>query len=197
MCAGALNLAGEAALQLALWAWKNREHIGVARDEISGVRGMWNLGRITWLILTCIFLVGCARQGGAVNNIERVLAEDRVASKQATSVADVVARMRAVNASGCPNDFKAAYLAHIHAWETMATVEQEAIAFKSRNDSAGVMVESFIRGFLGDPLGTANEIAAEQSELARDYNVASRQIKATYDRLEEIAVGQGANLVKR
>jgi hypothetical protein len=158
---------------------------------------MWNHRPIVFLFVNCAFIAGCSSRSGPARNIERVLAEDRAVPTQATSIADVVVRMRSINTAGCPNEFKAAYLAHIHAWEAMAAVEQQVNAFKARNDSTGVMVESFIRGFLGDPLGKASEVAAEQSELARDYNAANRQIKATFDRLEEIAVANGATLAKR
>ncbi len=50
-------------------------------------------------------------------NIERVLAEDSKTAPGATSVVEVVTRMRAIDLNGSPHDFSAAYLAHIHAWK--------------------------------------------------------------------------------
>lgn len=126
--------------------------------------------------------------------IERVLREDARTNENARTVAEVVARMRAVDTAGCPTDFRAAYLAHVHAWERMADVEREAAAFRARADSDGVLVESFIRGMLGDPLGTANEMRSAQTQLQRDYQAADRQVKDTFHRVEELAVLHGASL---
>jgi hypothetical protein len=43
---------------------------------------------------------------------------------------------------------------------------RDAETLTSRAASTEVMVESFIRGFLGDPLGTSNELRAQQGELS-------------------------------
>jgi len=126
-------------------------------------------------------------------NIERVLAADKKTNENATSVSSVVAAMRKIDTSGCPNDFRSAFLAHIHAWENLGEVETAALRFKSTNESGEVMAESFIRGLLGDPLGKTTEIMQAQNQLQAAAQRASQEIKSTYRRVEEIAVLHGAN----
>lgn len=163
--------------------------------------------RITVLVATgiigCVSLMGSSgcsspntapKKTDAVVNIERVLQQDALTSRGAKTVAEVVSRLRGIDTTGCPNDFKAAFLTHIHAWENMADVEQEAIALKANSESGDAMAEAFIRGFLGDPFGKANEIVAAKNQLQRNYQVAYRQVKTTYQRVEEIAVANGASL---
>jgi hypothetical protein len=127
-------------------------------------------------------------------NIEMVLREDARIPGGARNVAEIATRMRDIDLSGCPEDFRLAYLDHIHAWETMRDVERDAIALRKEANSDGVMVESFIRGMLGDPFGKANEISAAQSQILRDYKAARSEIKETFDRVEDIAVRNAANL---
>ena len=129
--------------------------------------------------------------------IERVLEQDKGTSAGSTTVAQIVARIRAIDTSECPNDFRAAYLAHIHAWESMGEVEGRARAFKADREGAGDLVEGFIRGFLGDPWGKANEIQNVQSQLQIDYQSARQQVKQTFNRVEEMAVAYGASLPKK
>lgn len=130
-------------------------------------------------------------------SIETVLREDARAPKGAISVAGIVERMRDIDLSRCPEDFRLAYLDHIHAWESMRDVERDAIAFRNEANSDGVMVESFIRGMLGDPLGKAKEIGAAQSELQREYQAARSEIRESFGRVEDIAVQNGANLPRQ
>lgn len=127
-------------------------------------------------------------------SIERVLRQDATTTQGTRSVAEVVARMRAIDTSGCPNDLRAAYLAHIHAWELMGDVEREAIAFKAEANSDGVMIESFIRGLLGDPLGKATELKSAETYLQRRYQAADLQVKQTFHRVEELAILHGGRL---
>ena len=171
--------------------------------------------RRTLLIVVCI-LIGLLVLGGAgagtwlwliknsagnvderpteATEIEQVMKQDAVCNQGAKSVADVVSRMRAIDTSTCPNDFRAAYLAHLHAWDMMADVEQGAIALKNESESAGMMVESLIRGFLGDPFGKASEVMDAQGQLQKKYKEAAEQVKMTFHRVEEIAVAHGARL---
>lgn len=129
-------------------------------------------------------------------NIEAVLQQDVTTNRGAQSAADVVARMRAIDLTGCPNDFRSAYVAHIHAWELMADVQREAAAHRADSESGSAMVEALIRGFMGDPFGKANEIVTAENQLQRNYQTALQQIRATFHRVEELAVTHGANLPK-
>jgi hypothetical protein len=132
-----------------------------------------------------------------VGAIESVLQQDSTTSSGATSVGEVLSHMRAIDTSGCPTDFQAAYLAHIHAWEKMGQVEIEAAAFKSDREGAGDFVEGFIRGFLGDPMGKANEIHEAQNQLQKEYQEAGQEIKQTFNQVQEMAVKYGAKLPKK
>ena len=132
-----------------------------------------------------------------VGAIESVLKQDRTTGTGSRSVLEVVNRMRAINTSECPNDFAAAYVSHIHAWEAMVEVERQAIAFKADREGAGDFVEGFIRGFCGDPLGKANEFRDAKTQLQSNYQAAREQVKQTFNHVEEVAVGYGAQLPKR
>ena len=130
-------------------------------------------------------------------SIERVLRQDTITTIDVTTAAEVVTRMRAIDLKGCPNDFKAAYLTHIHAWEGMAQLEQEAAAFQASNTTGKVMLESFIRGALGDPWGKAREIEVGQSQLKTTYQACQAEVTSTFNHVQEIAVMHGAELPKR
>jgi len=129
--------------------------------------------------------------------IETVLQQNAGTTTGVNSVAEVVNRMRAIDMSRCPNDFRAAYLGNIHAWEAMAVVEQQAKQFADENNSVGTYVEAFVRGMMMDPFGKANEIKQAQNQLQQDFNSAEQQIRQTFNQVEEIAVAYGANLPKR
>ena len=146
------------------------------------------------LVVVCCLLPSC---GGETASIERVLKEDAKTMDSATSIVQVVDRMRAIDLKGCPRDFTVAYVSHVHAWELMAMVESEAAAQRADNASGAALLESALRGFLGDPFGKANEMIASENKLQRDYREALQQVKLTYDRVENTAVAHGARLPKR
>jgi flagellar basal body-associated protein FliL len=139
-----------------------------------------------------------ARQQAQIRSaIETVLQQDAGTTTGVNSVAEVVNRMRAIDMSGCPNDFRAAYLGNIHAWEAMADVEQQAIQLKKEGDSSGAYVEAFVRGFMGDPFGKVKDEMQAQNQLQQNANSAKQQIQQTFNQVEEIAVAYGANLPKK
>lgn len=133
----------------------------------------------------------------SVQQIESVLRQDARANTGAQSVAEVVGRMRFIDLSGCPTEFKSAYLAHIHAWESMAVVEQQLTELAAHAGSADAMVESLLRGFLGDPFGKANETIAAGNRLQQEYQTARKQVRSTFQRVEQIAVAHGANVARK
>ena len=139
---------------------------------------------------------GCGRNAAA-RSIEVVLKADAVTTQGAKSVTDVVNNMRSIDLTNCPNDFRVAYVTHIHAWEALAAVEQKAISLESDANSGAAMAESFIRGFFGDPFGKSAELFAAQTQLQRDAQAASLSIKQTFETVEVIAVGHGAKMPPR
>lgn len=136
------------------------------------------------------------QQVSDATRIEAVLQQDVTVTVEVKSIEEAVARMRAIDLTGCPNDFKAAYVTHIHAWELMADVQREAAAHRADSESGSAMVEALIRGFMGDPFGKANEFATAENQLQWSYQTAQQQIRATFQRVEELAVTHGANLPK-
>jgi hypothetical protein len=182
--------------EIATWAQTGRfSHL-----SSSDVLRVGILCLVVGIILAGIGYFVLARFGAFpsdIANIERVLREDAETTKGANSVAQVVSRMAAINTSRCPNDFRAAFLAHIHAWKMLAEVEKEAIVLKANNESGATFVESLIRGFLGDPFGKANEIIAAGNQVQWKYQAACQEIRLTYNRVEEIAVAHGANLPRK
>jgi hypothetical protein len=129
------------------------------------------------------------------SNIERVLAEDSKTAPGATSDMEVVTRMRAINLNGCPQDFSAAYLTHIHAWEKLTDVEREAVALDQRYNSNSALLESFLRGIVFD-FGMVGEASAAQQRLQSNYNSTSGEIRSSYQKIEQIALSYGASLKK-
>ena len=102
--------------------------------------------------------------------------------------------MRAIDYSKCPAEFRQAYVAHIHAWELLTQVELQAQQYDANLNSDGALLESFLRGAMGDPFGKANELIVMSNQLQQNYQQAAIQIKTTFNRIEEIAVGYGAKL---
>ncbi len=131
---------------------------------------------------------------GHREEMERVLKEDQLAALNPSSVAKVVLKMRAIETSACPQDFRLAYLKHIHAWESLAAVEEEAKRFNQNYNSSGAMVESFIRGLYFDVFGKTQEAIAAHKQLQQNYSKAIDEVRFTYHEVEKIAVGYGAEL---
>jgi hypothetical protein len=123
-------------------------------------------------------------------NIERILAEDGKTTTGATSIAEVVARMRAIDLDGCPRDFSSAYFAHIHDWERFSDVERELAAFHQRYNSGGAMLESFLRGLIFD-FGMVGEAAAAQQKLRTSDSSASGEERSSFQRVEQVVCLMG------
>lgn len=127
-------------------------------------------------------------------HIERVLQQDSVTTDGVSSVDEVVSRMRAIDLTGCPKEFREAYVSYIHAWEDLALVEREKLANQEEAESVDFLVQLLIRGFLGDPLGKVNEHFAARNELQRNQTAALRQIQLTRHRVEDVAIAYGVEV---
>ena len=145
---------------------------------------------------TVAILAGCGDSTAKKNRlvIQKVLDQDAKVTDNATSVAQIVLRMRAIEYSECPADFREAYVQHIHAWELLEQVEVQAKQYDAEYNSGGALFESFIRGAMGDPFGKTHEAITATKQLRQNYQQAAFEIKSTLNRVEEIAVRYGATL---
>ena len=65
---------------------------------------------------------------------------------------------------------------------------KDSEAFGARSTSADLMVESFVRGFFGDPFGTTNELRAEQGKLSDRHQRILGQAEALQSRANELRI---------
>lgn len=124
-------------------------------------------------------------------SIQIVMAEHQNTLSNPNSIAEVAARLRAIDLSGCPADFRSAFLPYIQAWERMALVEARANQLQSFENFAARMVESFVRGAVGDPFGTSAEVSQEFRELDQAYHIGIQQVFSTYHNVENVAARYG------
>jgi hypothetical protein len=96
---------------------------------------------------------------------------------ESASISEVVTRMRAIDTSACPTDFRMAYLKHIHAWEEERKVELEAKK-------------------LGEPDGFWDAVPkyGRAMSLKGASDSASEETIQTYQEIEKVAVFRRAKL---
>lgn len=152
------------------------------------------LFRQCFVVIAIAAVLGTAGCNGHARAIESVLQADKGTSANAKSIGEVVTRMRAIDGSKCPKDFQAAYLTHIHAWERGVQWERQATEFHKNTSETSALVESFVRGFLGDPLGKMNEINAGRTEFEREAQAIQKEIQRTFQEVEKVALKYGAKL---
>jgi hypothetical protein len=104
------------------------------------------------------------------------------------------ARMRDIDLSSCPRDFKLAYLDHIHAWEDMARIQQAFIKLREQSDLAIVagMVATLTEA-KASPFSDYLEAEAELDRLGRQ---ADEEITETWQVLERLTISYGGELPK-
>jgi hypothetical protein len=110
------------------------------------------------------------------------------------SVSEYVSRLRGINTSDCPKDFRACFLSHVHAWEAAVEMERRVQAFNAEKNSLMSMVEAFYRGAMGDPLGKAFDDRAGDKALEQRASSVMEEIRRTYQSMEQIAIQHGAQL---
>ena len=149
------------------------------------------------IIMTLVIGIGFVRSTNKAEAkaIERVLADDRTTDDDASSIAQIVQRMRSIDMTGCPKEFRKVYLDHINAWEQMAAVEQESIAWDNRYDSGGTWVEAILRGLMFD-YGMFGEADAARNRVLEMKRNASANVYATYTVVQQIAIDHGAKALE-
>lgn len=143
--------------------------------RILAVAGLW---------LLILHVTGCSRT--PAGSIEHVLNECAEISKAAGVYHDhaaqagyVADRFQALDTSGCPLDFRAAFQAHVNAWR------QAQMAF-ANNTLPNNFIEGAVAGFTGDNSNLGTTMGAA-SQAASDIN-------STYYQLTTIAAAYGARV---
>ncbi len=135
-------------------------------------------------IIGTVLLAGLAYWAHAsaqTQAIEKVLAADRNNGQNAKTAADVVKGMEAIDLSGCPQDFQAAYITHTAAWAKMALAIGEA-------DSFGYMIESLAKGIKLD--------FSPEDRVSDAIRGAKNEISSTWTTVRQVAAKYGANVTE-
>lgn len=156
-------------------------------------------------LLVSILLLGCG--SGPKASIERVLREDKeigmqivgqqgkvtneVLDRVADNIQQAAHKMKRIDLSGCPPDFAEAYFAHAKAWYEFGEVTRDHPNIPTTLEG---LVGGFINGLMGDPTGGAFRVQAEIGGWQERARLAYKEVNATYNKVEEIAVRYGARL---
>ncbi len=92
----------------------------------------------------------------------------------------VVSRMRAIDTSDCPGDFRMAYERHIHAWEGMRD--------QVLSEPDGVL-ESLFVGFIN---GLSGDFTGGLADMGKAEQYWNQQIKDTFNEVRAVALKYGA-----
>jgi hypothetical protein len=138
-----------------------------------------------------------------IANIERVIAYDKSLSDATKTteedsldtVRSYVMALRQIDFSGCPDDFRQAYLRHIHAWDKTIPVLELAKHHKMESESIGAFIEGFLRGLVFD-FGMIEEDKQARNAVMERIQSAQKAVQDTWHRVEEIAVHYGAQVAK-
>jgi hypothetical protein len=145
-------------------------------------------------IIACLVLAGCGRATNSLANspafhIENVLAADRDISEKMSAelnagvrkriaVGNLVSNMQAIDTSGCPLDFRTAYLRHCQAWRAA----HHWLASQPESDLE-VLVDGFIKGLAGE-----FDLSNREGQAQHDA------IRQTFEEVELSAVRHGARI---
>jgi len=133
------------------------------------------------------------RNEQAAAAIEKAIAADASAYADVTSVAEVVEHMKAINLSDCPDDFADAYRAHIAAWESMAQLESDALAWGEAYGISNELTATFLRNDVYD-FDSVGEASSERDRLADMNQQIVDEVISTYEQVEKIARSYGVDL---
>lgn len=126
--------------------------------------------------------------------INTALALDDQTQAGGVDTSQVVVRMKAIDTSACPNDFRAAYLTHIHAWESLADAKRKSAELDRYINSGDAIPEAVLRILLGDMFGKINELIQAKRILDERVELARIDVRTTFHRATEVAMTYGATV---
>jgi hypothetical protein len=132
---------------------------------------------------TLFFAPSCSRTpAGSIEHVNECVEISNAASRlqgDAAKAGYVADHFQALDTSGCPMDFRAAFQAHVNAWR------QAQMAF-ANNTLTNNFIEGAIAGFSGNTSNVGNTMGAA-SEAGQDIN-------STYYQLTTVAAAYGARI---
>lgn len=158
-------------------------------NELTTEKNKWIWRAIVLIVLVvvCFLVFKAGIFSSDARAIEAVFKEDATTqfdlpqdNRQAVQL--IVARMRAIDTSDCPGDFRAAYERHIHAWEGM----RDQI-LSEPNGFLDSLLTGFIHGLSGDLTGGMADMAAAE-------NYWLLQIRETWNEVRAIAIQHDAKI---
>ena len=142
---------------------------------------------ILLVVLVIVGIRSCFSDGSEASRISKVL--DRCAeighraaqynSNPSAQANFIATEFQKIEVSGCPQDFRVAFQAHIYAWQQATP----ALA----NDN---LATNFLEGVLSGETGDSRFIGSASGQAA----AATQQINATYFELTQIAARYGAHI---
>lgn len=153
---------------------------------------MQRIAALLILVLPILATAGCSAVQDALykSAIEKALHEDALTGKEPTS--GHTAAMRQVDLTDCPQDFRVAYMNHIHAWDEKVTVNQAKV--KLDNEEDGAAVAGLLAGLFGSNATPWSDHVRAEQEVQRLDAVASSDITSTWQQVELIASKYGAQV---
>mgnify|MGYP006205502819 CR=1 FL=1 len=125
--------------------------------------------------------------------IESVLLADARTESHGNSTSRVAA-MRAIDVSGAPRDFQAAYLEHIFAWERFLRARSAWTRLTTDEETWAVVIGGGVCAALGCERNPIESRLEAEERLQAEMNQARALISSTYEDVQRIAVQHGANL---
>jgi hypothetical protein len=122
--------------------------------------------------------------------IEKALHEDALTGKAPTP--EHAAAMRQVALNDCPQDFRVAYMNHIHAWDETAAVNQAKVKIDNEEDAAA-LGGALATLFDSDATPWSDHLRAQQ-EIVRYEKLAATNVATTWQEVETIASKYGARV---
>ena len=131
-----------------------------------------------------------AEQAKFKTAIEKALHEDSLTGAEPTT--GHANAMRSVDLQECPPDFRVAYMKHIHAWDEKAAVHNAKVQVDAQEEDAAA-AGALATLFDSSETPWNDHLQAEQ-ELQKYENVASADVRSTFEEVEEVASKYGAKV---
>ncbi|WP_058185487.1 hypothetical protein [Terracidiphilus gabretensis] len=148
--------------------------------------------RFRVLVLTLCTLLSCLAVIAAISGCDTIRNEwykqplQRVLLEN-SFIGDIPARARAtamhkVNLSGCPGDFISAYNQYIHAWEEVASAEDESIRLQGQTGAViGASIEAWLSNSAQTPLKDHSDAMSQASSHVNDAHTDVAKARQSFE----------------